>query len=135
MYIVYANASNNTPSYTHVNLYVVGRTTPQGHRSCVCIGPYVLSFYHHYNSNQLHGLCQCQSKKTSSPMHTRVHFENCGSLPLVLFHQTDLKTMDLDWKTIIIVDHKTIECKRTTLNMVCSVTYYLEIHILVSYYY
>ena len=28
MYIMYANASNNTPSYTHVSSYVVWRVHP-----------------------------------------------------------------------------------------------------------
>ena len=34
MYTMYTNTSNNTPSYTHVSLYVVWRVHPGGDTLC-----------------------------------------------------------------------------------------------------
>ena len=41
----------------------------------------------------------------------------------------------IDWKSITIVDHKTIPWKKTTPLMVFSVTYYLELHNAITIYY
>ena len=37
MYIMYANASNDTPSYTQVSLYVVWRVHPPGAKNLLII--------------------------------------------------------------------------------------------------
>ena len=46
MYNMYASASNNTPSYTHVSSYVVWRVHPQG---------YLVALYAYVCLNFLYG--------------------------------------------------------------------------------